>query len=281
MKDSIIQAFKNREVKAKDIFEIRKISKELSYDFIRKYHYLGDAKFFSEYSFGLFCDNELVGCSTFSQPQGNVSLKGWFGFDNYNKDVLELSRLCMLPSLNGTNATSYLLGNSIKKLKAFGVKAIITLADSGRHIGSIYQVCNFTYYGLTNKKSDFYRDDGVINPRGKVSNWHGAWIDRTRKHRYAFILDKKLKCLYEEQPHPTEKNTIRTDCCNNNFIVHDNRFDEWFTCPKCCRMFVKIDSETAQNILNSQNKKELVDEEINKFVKKNNIIEKANKEELF
>lgn len=281
MKDRTLQAFKNREVKAKDIFEIRKISKELSYDFIRKYHYLADAKFFSEYSFGLFCDNELVGCATFSQPQGNVSLMGWFGLDNYNKDIMELSRLYMLPNLNGTNATSYLLGNSIKKLKSFGIRAVITLADSGRHIGSIYQVCNFKYYGLTDKKCDFYRDDGAVNPRGRVSNWHGVWIDRTRKHRYAFILDKKLKCLYEEQSHPTEKKAINTECCGGNLLVHDNRFDEWFTCPKCCKMFIKIDNKMVDNILKSNNKEDLVCEEIRKFMQNNNIIDEAHKEELF
>ena len=97
--------------------------------------------------------------ATFSNPQGNVALKGWFGLPNTDQSVLELSRLCVLPQLNGTNATSFLLSTSIRLLKKEGVRAVITLADDSRHSGSIYQVCNFTYYGLTDKKSDFFSSD--------------------------------------------------------------------------------------------------------------------------
>ena len=150
--------FITREVKAKEIFTIKLIDKKVAYDFVRTYHYLGDAKFFSKFSYGLYLkeDDRLVGVTTFFNPQGNVALKGWFGLPNSDQSVLELSRLCVIPDLNGTNATSYLLGNSIKFLKKEGIRAVITLADDSRHNGSIYQVCNFKYFGLTDKKSDFF-----------------------------------------------------------------------------------------------------------------------------
>jgi hypothetical protein len=48
------------------------------------------------------------------------------------------------------------------------------------------------------------------------------------------VIDKNLKVLYEEMPHPTEKETIKYECCNNTKIVYDNRFNEYYTCPKCC-----------------------------------------------
>jgi hypothetical protein len=233
-----IEKFKNREIKAKKIFTIGKIDKSVAYDFVRKYHYLGDAKFFSKIAYGLFHKEtgELLGAATFSNPQGNVALKGWFGLPNSDQSVVELSRLVVLPQLNGTNATSYLLGNSLKLLKRDdGIRAVITLADDSRHIGSIYQVCNFEYYGLTDKKSDFfsYDDDGKVNPRGATKHKQGVWIPRTRKHRYAYLLDDSLKCNYKKDTRPQKDDTGSYDCCGGTEVVHDKRFDVDYTCPKC------------------------------------------------
>lgn len=246
MNKELIEEFKNRKIKAKQIFEIKQIKKNEAYEFIKKYHYLKDAKFFAMYSYGLFCENELVGCATYSNPQGSLALKSWFGLGNDDQSVVELSRLCMLPCLNGTNATSYLLGNSMKMLKQHNVRAVTTLADSYRHIGSIYQVCNFKYYGLTDAKTDFFTNNEqgkmLNNPRMKTKDAHGVWLPRTRKHRYCYILDKDLKPLYEEQPHPTIKGTISNECCHGNEIVYDDRFNEWYTCPRCCGKLEKVDN---------------------------------------
>lgn len=234
--DEEIEFFKHRDLKAKQVFYIKEISKPVAYEFVRQYHYLEDAKFFCEQAFGLFAcsTNDLVGVATFSQPQGIAALKSWFGLTNQDKCVYELSRLCMLPILNGTNATSFLLGGSIKELKRQKkIKAVITLADSSRHVGSIYQVCNFKYYGLTKPASDFYRDDGKVNPRGKCGAWHGVYLPRTRKHRYAYVIDPSLKVLYDEQPKPTLDDTQIRECCNGTGRVYDKRYNEWYTCPRC------------------------------------------------
>lgn len=236
-----IRQFKNREVKAKNIFTILQIDKSLAYDFVRRYHYLGNTDFFAKYAFGLWCCGDLVGVATFSNPQGNVALKGWFGLPNDDQSVLELSRLAMLPLLNGCNATSFLLSNSIHELKKLGVRAVITLADASRHVGSIYQVCNFKYYGLANDKSDFYRyPDGKKNPRGEVNGVEGVWLPRTKKHRYAYIIDKKLKCLYMEQKVPKTTETVPKLCCGGGKSVYDNRFKQWYTCPICTGQLIKI-----------------------------------------
>lgn len=235
-----IQQFKKREIKAKDIFTIKKIDKSIAYKFIKKYHYLKDAKFFAKYSYGLYMGDILMGCSTYSNPQGISSMKSWFGLDNSNQTVLELSRLCMFPFLNGTNATSYLLGNSMKMLKCEGVNAVITLADDSRHVGSIYQVCNFKYYGLTDKKTDFYCSNGKVNPRGKTKHLDGVWLPRTQKHRYCFLLYKKMNVLLKEQPKPTIGMVNQYDCCNETKEVYDKRFDKKYTCPKCTGSIIKI-----------------------------------------
>jgi len=230
--EELIHKFKNREVKAKDIFQIKEIEKPIAYAFIKQYHYLADAKFFAKYCYGLYLGENLVGCSTFSNPQGISAMKSWFGLENSDQSVLELSRLCMLPELNGSNATSYLLGNSMKMLKSKDVNAVITLADDSRHVGSIYQVCNFKYYGLTDSKTDFYCEDGRVNPRGATKDLRGVWLPRTRKHRYCFLLGK-VKVLLSEQPKPTIDKTQDYSCCSGTNIVIDKRFGKNYTCPKC------------------------------------------------
>ena len=231
--------FSHREIKAKDVFYIKEISKPQAYEFVKKYHYLGDAKFFCQQAFGLFAlhGDQLLGIATFAQPQGIASMKGWFGLTPQDKFIYELSRLCVLPVLNKTNATSFLLGGSIKELKKQKkIKAVITLADSTRHVGSIYQVCNFKYYGLSPQKNDFFWMDGdklKPTPRGTSRDKHGVWLPRSRKHRYAYILDKSLKCLYDEEPYPKSDIRLNLECCNGTKVVHDRRFDEWYTCPRC------------------------------------------------
>lgn len=241
--DEEILLFSHRKIKAKDVFYIDEISKNLAYDFVKKYHYLGNAKFFCEQAFGLFAihGGQLLGVATFSQPQGNVALKGWFGLTNQDKCVYELSRLCLSPSLNKTNATSFLLGGSIKILKKQGkIRAVITLADSTRHVGSIYQVCNFKYYGLTDFKMDFFSEDGKVNPRGSTKDKRGVWLPRSRKHRYAYIIDPSLVCLYQQQPKPTLEHITSIECCGGVGKVYDKRFNEWYTCPRCTGKLEKI-----------------------------------------
>lgn len=239
IQETDLQAFKSRTIKANAIFAIREVDKHTCYEFVRRHHYLGNAKFFCVYGYGMYYRDkygteEMVGCATFSNPQGISSLKGWFGLSNSSLDILELSRLCVLPCLNHTNATSFLLGNALRLLKQHGIRAVITLADSSRHVGSIYQVCNFKYYGLTDKKTDFYTFDGYKNPRGATKDVRGVWVNRPQKHRYAYLLDKNINVLYPQQPYPPQDAQSATCCCNGTKKVYDNRFDEWYSCPVCC-----------------------------------------------
>lgn len=243
MNTSNLLLFKERKIKAKDIFRIDRIDNAEAYNFVRQYHYLGDAQFFAMYAYGLVEreSHQLVGVATYSIPQGTVSLQSWFGLNTDTKDIVELSRLCMLPELNGTNATSFLLGNSIKLLKQEKVRAVITLATQNRHVGSIYQVCNFKYYGLSDQKTDFYRADGKKNPRGETKDSHGVWITRPRKHRYAYIIDDTLHCLLPESKRPKLGNIVPLECCSNTHKVFDHRFHEYYSCPICTGKLVHID----------------------------------------
>lgn len=232
--DEDVAKFKNRDIKAKEIFTIKEIGKIAANNFVAKHHYLKDSVHpFPKFWVGLFISDKLVGVAIYGLPQGISSVKSWFGMKNSNTDIIELTRLCMLPTLNGSNATSYLLGNSIKLLKKKGVRAVTSLADSVKHVGSIYQVCNFKYYGLTDKKTDFFCADGRLNPRGKTKDLQGVWLPRARKHRYCYLIDKDLKVLLNEEIRPKISETSKTNCCNGTNKVFDKRFNKYYTCPKC------------------------------------------------
>ena len=267
-----LQPFIDRKVKAIEVFTLSPIHKTDAYEFIRQYHYLGEAKFFSQYNFGLFIKdtNILIGVSTFSAPQGGNTLQGWFNLSNDDTSIVELSRLCVLPFLNGSNATSYLLSNSMKLLKKKGIRAVITLADSSRHVGSIYQVCNFKYYGLTPKRAIFYTDTNKKNPRilGK-KNIHGVWVDMPQKHRYAYIMDKSLKVYHNEESLP-KKDAIADSSvccgCKNDLIVVDPRFNEYYTCPYCLGGVYKITDEQYTEAINSVNRKGILEDIVKNYM---------------
>ena len=131
-------------------------------------------------------------------------------------------------------------GGAIKRIKQYGIRAVITLATSDRHVGSIYQVCNFKYYGLTTPKNDFWAYETQCRPRGKVKNIQGVWVAKPQKHRYAYIIDKSLKCLYQEQEKPKLDTSVAYSCCKGTHVVHDNRFDVDYTCPICTGHLYKI-----------------------------------------
>lgn len=252
MHTTLIERFNNREVKGKDAFEVRYIEKSVARDVIAKYHYLGKKDFMFTYAFGLFVKNtdDILGCATFGMVGGVGSLKGWFGLDNsHSNEFLELTRLVMLPCANGGNLTSFLLGNSLKIIRKQykHVRAVVTLADNSMHVGAIYQACNFKYFGLSNKKTDFYCSDGKLNPRGATKDKHGVWLPRTQKHRYCYIIDNTLDVKYERVPYPKGNHMNETPtCCEGTHIVHDNRYDEYFTCPICTGELTQISEDEAR-----------------------------------
>lgn len=213
---------------------VKEITKKQAKDLVTKYHYLGDKAFMFKKAYGLFTNesDELIGVAVYSTVTGISALKSWFGLDNKNTDILELIRLVLSPAHNGKNAASFLLGRSLRLLKKDKIRGVISLADSELHSGYVYQATNFKYYGLTDKKTDFYRYDGKLNPRGETKNQRGVWLERSRKHRYFFQIDKDLIPSLKERPFPKE-DTKEVSCCGNSGKVYDARFDEHWDCPKC------------------------------------------------
>ena len=110
------------------------------------------------------------------------------------------------------------------------------------------------------KIEDFYREDNKKNPRGETKNVHGVWVTRPRKHRYAYIMDKSLKCLLPECNAPKQNNIVPLECCNDTHKVYDNRFNEYYSCPICTGKLIHINGDIATDIVDALVKQSIAQE---------------------
>jgi len=192
----------------KSQYYIERVTKKELEHLLLTYHYLKDESktYKSGFNYGLFKRSEwecplrigncLGACIFTGLPVPEIA-KGAFGLNrNEQQGLFELSRLCIEPSTQSSeyNITSWFVSRAIKQLrKDTEVKAILSYADSNHHSGTIYRACNFKYYGLTDRKKDFYYSDGTKHSRGKVKGSEGEWRERSRKHRYLIVFDKELQ----------------------------------------------------------------------------------------
>ena len=197
----------------KSDYYIDRISKKDAEELLLTYHYLKDFSkgYKSGYNYGLFRKNDFsplniggpVGVCIFTGLPVPEVAQGAFGLArNEQEGLFELSRLCIHPDTQQReyNITSWFVSRAIKQLrKDTQVKAIISYADNDFHTGTIYRACNFKYCGLTDAKKDFYYADGTKHSRGKMKGAAGEWRDRSRKHRYVMMFDKKLKLLWSDE----------------------------------------------------------------------------------
>lgn len=193
----------------KEDYTISRINKEQAADLLLKYHYLKDISkgFKSGYNYGCFKNDELIGVIVFTMfPVPELS-KGMLGLERNDQDGLfELSRLVIRPDIQKIehNITSWFVSRSIKQLrKDTSVRVILSYADSAFHSGTIYKACNFIYYGLSDKRTDFWikQPDGsfIKHTRGKTLGVDGEWRPRSQKHRYLLVFDKSLTVKWKRQ----------------------------------------------------------------------------------
>ena len=200
---------------AMDHYEIKNVDKNTCKEFLLKHHYLSRQGygFRSGQNYGLFDGGKLIGVAIFHGISAGETVKGCFGLNKRDQaGFLELGRLAMDPECKVKNLTSWFLSKAMKKLRQdVRPRAVITYADAEYHHGYIYQACNYTYHGLTSKKSDYWvkQDDGSYKKcgRGRPRDCEGEWRPRSQKHRYLKIYDKKLQTLWPTLPYPKGDNT--------------------------------------------------------------------------
>ena len=190
---------------SKNEYTIQLISKDECTHILDNHHYLSTISngFKSGHNYGLMKNKEIVGVCIFTGFPVPELAKGAFGLERHEQQGLfELSRLCVLPSVQSSehNITSWFVSKCLKEMKKQKARAILSYADSGFHDGTIYRACNFTYYGLSAQKSDFWvkLSDGTFSKqsRGKTKGIDGEWRPRNQKHRFMIIYDKKLTCKW-------------------------------------------------------------------------------------
>lgn len=193
----------------KSEFTIQTIDKKTCASILLKFHYLKDISkgFKTGFNYGLFKENECVGVIIFTGfPVPELS-KGMLGLErNQQEGLFELSRLCLIPEIQETehNIATWFVSRAIKLLrKDTNVRVILSYADVDFHNGTVYKAANFTYYGMTAVKKDFWikKDDCtfVKHSRGKVKGIDGEWRDRSRKHRFVMVFDASLNMLWKKQ----------------------------------------------------------------------------------
>ena len=157
------------------------------------------------YAFGLYRDSCLVGVVTYGTPPSAPLRRGIAG-DIYIGNVLELNRLCLYDNL--PNEASRLVGQSLKMLR--GNWIVVSFADTEQgHTGKVYQACNFSYHGLSAKRTDWkvrgmehlhgqtVADEFRGDPRPRAQCMREKYgdrfylKDRPRKHRYIYVVGSR------------------------------------------------------------------------------------------
>lgn len=158
---------------------VKTINNKDSYPYLLEIHYAKRIPSIS-YCFGLFSKEELIGVVTYGTPASATLRRGIAG-DDFKGHILELNRLCL--KYNRKNEASFLVGRSLRILPKN--KIIISFADTlQKHVGTVYQACNFKYYGLSAKRTD-WAIKGMEHLHGQTI----ADISRGQKNRSEFMRE--------------------------------------------------------------------------------------------
>lgn len=172
-------------------FQIALMDKNNAKEIFRKFHYFGEKDFLCSYSYGAIYNGEVWGAISYGIPNAR-NIKGLYTEDT-QQGVLEITRLAFNDD-SPRNSCSWFIAKTIKDLQTrYPLRLIITYADTAQnHVGTIYKAANFTYHGLTAKKTDFIQDDGKVKKlKGvKYSDLQGEWVSRSRKHLFSYKVGK-------------------------------------------------------------------------------------------
>jgi hypothetical protein len=195
---------------SKNNYSIKQATKSECKSLLDEHHYLtGVSKGFkSGFNVALFHQQYLhpVGVCIFTGFPTPELAVGAFGLPRNNqKGLWELSRLVLHPEHQKLehNLSGWFLSRALRELRQQQtVRAVLSYADEEYHKGTVYRATGFDYYGLTNKKKDFWAQlsngSMVKQSRGKVAGVLGEWRHRSRKHRFLKVFDGELNIKWEK-----------------------------------------------------------------------------------
>ncbi len=169
---------------------------------------------------GAWEDGKYIGCVIFSRG-ANSNLGTQFGLSQ--DKICELTRVALTKH---KHFVSEILAKAIKflKMKCPGMKLIVSYADTEQnHKGGIYQATNWIYLGKTSGEKYFIFKGKKTHPKSIHSKYgkgsqslkflkrldpQASEYTTTGKHKYIFVLDKRLKKEVDriKQDYPKKSN---------------------------------------------------------------------------
>lgn len=184
-------------------YTVKEVSRKEYEDLLLNVHYAGRYPSIS-YAYGLYKESILIGVVTYGTPSSSTLRKGIAG-EEFISNVLELNRLCLYNNLK--NEASYLVSRSLKLLPK--QRIVISFADCSQgHVGYVYQACNFSYHGLSAKRTDWALyskphlhgqtiGDEFRGQKGRAALMREKYGEdfylkpRPRKYRYIYLTGSK------------------------------------------------------------------------------------------
>ena len=206
--------------KLKDELELRRISGAEASDFIKS-HYLASTPAGGPIYYGVFHKGtgNIIGVVTYSSPSKptdyhEIAVNQITG-ESYIApgEIVELSRLYFPDDIDMPNIESFTIaaGNKMIKKEKPNLKVIITRADAGRHVGSIYQATNAIYLGKS-------RDS--IRPFSKET---GTEIRRRDYEKYGFRNVPELRQKLDSDPNIPVEMKMRSGKHKYIYLVTTNK----------------------------------------------------------
>lgn len=168
-------------------FKVIRIQAKETYSWLLNKHYAKRIPSIS-YAFGLYEDRILVGICTIGKPANPFLCSGIAG-EQWKHIVFELNRLCV--DSGEYNITSWFVSRCLGYFK--DTKVIVSYADTQwKHIGKIYQACNFFFTGITKERTDiFVEGNKHARHYKKGGDYSQNRRYRSAKYRYVFITGDK------------------------------------------------------------------------------------------
>jgi Druantia protein DruA len=161
-----------------------KAQRELWYEYVDRYHYLGyqlpfgaQLRYFIESGNG---ENQILGCLQFSSPAWKMAPRDrWIGWSDEQRQrnlqkIINNSRFLILPWVRVKNLASSALALAIRSIandweSCYGYRPLVmeTLVDKSRFAGTCYRAANFIYVGVTTGRGRMDREHASHGKRLK------------------------------------------------------------------------------------------------------------------
>ena len=202
-------------------YEIRPVTSKEATKMVVENHYL-HRRASAMFCFGLFEQEEMIGCVIYGKPASPSLCVGVCGPDE-SQQVIELTRL-WIKDETPKNTESFFIGRTLRMLPK-EKDIIVSYAEIGAgHVGTVYQATNWIYTGKSDRHVEWRLDGAtssthtrhIFDEHGGVNGakeFYGERLERherPRKHRYVMFNTKSKsrrrelisKLRYEIQPYP-------------------------------------------------------------------------------